>query len=1205
MPRVLRNVFLGVWWLVGVLLLVPTAFGQASYTSQVRGIVTDQTGAVVQGAQVTITNEGTGIATTAKTDDRGLYTFTGLRPDSYAIKVEAQGFQSIERKQIVLQVSQQTTLDFSLKPPGVLATIEVTAATPPLDTESAALGTDVTNEYVRDIPLYNRSLFGLAFLAGGVTEVTGQGVNDNYPSGTNFVSNGQRNATAQISLDGSPLSAPEQGEGGNSNVYYTPSVEIVQEFKVQNNSFSAEFGNNGGTLVNIVLKQGTNQFHGSGWWYGQRSATDARDFFNSGEKPDHVRDQYGFAVGGPIIKNRTFFFVDFEKVRQRDPVNIEGVVPTDLERAGDFSQSPANSNGIYDPCGKNEPPPCTLHEQFPGNIIPAEKIDAIGQAILNLYPHANVPDAAFPDSNFRKVTLSNAPAWQFDVKIDHQITDKHKIGGRYSRGHNEYTVPTIVGNGDQGDGVIYLTTVQNGSAEYNWAIKPTALWTNRFSVDRVHAPGISNHYPTLSDVGLPAILNQNGLDRIPAITVNDDFLSMFTQCCVDTAFAHTLYSYSSGLQWVKGPHSIKFGGEQRVFFNNFHQPDNPTGIFNFSRDVTTQDPNAGLGDDNQGNPFATMLLGYPSPEDSSLHIVPAVADKSVETAFYVLDDWKVTPKLTLNVGLRYEWSTPYSERTNQLQFSDFTGDTGFSIPVDRSTDFPEFGQIGNIVGTTIFATSGHRNGRVDRNNFAPRLGFAYQLGNNTVVRGGAGIFFGMNVATNYQYAGPSFSKTAPLYFTKDNFATQFATLEDPFPAGLAPPQGRTYGKLANWGFDNGSDLDTGIVRNAEIYQWNLGVQHLLPGQIVIAADYSANHSVHLPWAGASVSTRERNFLPSSIRSALVASMNPTHDPNSGDVSDYLGNPVSNPFQCFFTTVASPGSWCPAAPIFNAADVADSQYVGDTIPQANLLRPYPQFDGGFAGLPRLIATSWYNSLQIRFQKRASHYISFEGNYTLSKATDDSAAGRNAWLTNLEFDNPQLLDDLKAEHGISANDATHRLATAIIIDLPIGRGRWIGAGMNNIADAIVGGWSLESFITLQSGQPIAIINDASRLTDGNQRPNVICSQLRTGINFHEAARTGDPYLNQDCFADPGDNIPGNAPRHFSNLRGDGIRNLDMSLSKEFKIRERAQLQVRAEMFNVANHQRFAFPDIASGAGGFGTVTSTRNNYRRMQFGARLQF
>src|ERR1700756_1094319 len=1076
--RVCRGWVASSLWCAVVLAVAGGAFGQASYTAQVRGVVKDQSGAMITNATITITNDATGIVTTAHSDENGLYILTGLRPAVYTIKADRAGFRAAEQRNVVLQVDQQTTIDFELHPLGVSTTVEVTQAAPLLDTESAAIGTDVTNEYVRDIPLYNRSMFGLVFLAGGVTETTGSGINDNYPSGTNFVSNGQRNATAEVSLDGSPLSAPEQGEGGNSNVYYQPSVEIVQEFKVQNNSFSSEFGNNGGTVVNIVLKQGTNQFHGSGWWYGQRSEFDSRDYFNTGAKPDYIRDQYGFAIGGPVKKNRTFFFFDFEKVRQQDPVNIEGVVPTDLERAGDFSQSPANlpdpnnpvdtaAAGIYDPCAGNTDPTfvCPRNQFSDGGIlnkIPASKIDPIGQNLINLYPHANVAGAVFPNPNFRKVTLDTHPGWQFDLKLDHQISDKHKISGRYSRHHDQESVPTIVGSTDFNDGILYTTDVHNGSLEYNWALQPTALWTSRFSGDRGHPPGQSNLYPPLSDVGLPSILDQNGLDRVPYLNVGSGFLSMFSQCCVDTRFAHTLVSYSSGMQWVKSAHSIKFGGERRVFYNNFRQPDWPTGILNFSREITTQNPNGGLGAVNQGNPFATMLVGFPANADDSglaavLHIVPEVGDKSLETAFYVQDDWKVTPKLTLNLGLRYEWSTPYSERNNQVQFSDFTASTGFSIPVDRSADFPEFGQIGNVIGTTIFATSGRRNARVDRNNFAPRIGFAYQLASNTVLRGGAGVFYGMNVATNFQYAGPAFSKYAPLNFTTDNYVTQYATLSNPFPAGLAPPQGRTYGKLANWGFSNGSDLDTGIARSAEIYQWNLGVQHLLPGQIVIAADYSANRSTHLPWAGSSLSTRERNFLSSSIRNALVNNLNPTHDPSPSNtaVSDYLANTVNNPFQCFFTTVASPGSYCPAAPIFNAADVTDSLYVNDQIPQVNLLRPYPQFDGSFAGLPRLIATSWYNSLQIRFQKRASHYISFEGNYTLSKSTDDSAAGRNAWIGNLQYDNPQLLDNLKAEHGISANDATHRLTTAFILDLPFGRDRWTGRGMNRILDGVVGG------------------------------------------------------------------------------------------------------------------------------------------------------
>jgi len=1194
---------------------------QASYTSQIRGVVKDQSGALVTNATVTITNDATGISQTSRSDDHGLYILTGLRPAVYTIKAEATGFRASEQRNVVLQVAQNTTIDFMLQPPGVITTVDVTTAAPLLDTESAALGTDVTNEYVRDIPLYGRNMFGLVFLAGGVTETSGSGITDNYPTGTNFVSNGQRNATAEIRLDGSPISAPEQGEGGNSNVYYQPSVEIAQEFKVQNNSFSAEFGNNGGTIVNMVLKQGTNNFHGSGWWYGQRANFDARDYFNTGEKPDHVRDQYGFSLGGPIKKNKTFFFVDFEKVRQQDPVNLSGIVPTAEERTGDFSNSPANSNGIYDPCAGNQgsPTPCP-HNQFPNNVIPANEIDPIGQAILNLYPLPNIQGAAFPDPNWRQVIIASDPGWQFDVKLDHQITDTQKISGRYSRHHDVYTLPTVVGNDD---GYIGTTTPQNGGAEYNWAMKPTMLWTSRFSVDRVNAPVEANKYPTLSDVGLSPDLAANGLTRIPAIGVDDPFLPLFTQCCVDTHFAHTLFTYSSALQWVKGAHSIKFGGEQRVFFNNFWQPDNPTGIFNFSRDVTTSQPNTGLGDNNEGNPFATMLLGY--PHDASLHIVPAVADKSMETAFFVQDDWKATAKLTLNFGLRYEWSTAYTERFDRLQFNNFTGDTGISIPVNRNLDPSnpqfDFGQIGQIRGTSTFPTSGHRNSPVDRNNFAPRFGFAYQLAPNTVLRGGAGVFYGMNVATNFQYAGPAFAKTSEMFFTKDNFDHQSACLgpsptqpscTSPFPGGLAPPPGTKYGALAQWGFGNSSDLDTGKARNAEIYQWNLGIQHLFPGQIVVGVDYSANRSTHLPWGGAGgISTRNRNFLPSSIRNTLVASLNPNHDPSDVNtaVSDYLNTEVPNPFQCFFTTGAAlTGSWCPASPIFSAADVTDSRYIDPTIPQQLLLEPFPQFDGGFEGLPTLNATSWYHSLQIRFQKRASHYISFEGNYTFSKWTDDSSAGRNSWLGNLWLDNPQLLDDLKAEHSIAANDTPHRLTTAIIFDIPVGKDRPIGGALNPVVEAIVGGWSLSTFLTIQSGQPLALYNSAALLADGNQRPNVTCSQLKSGLSYHEAARTpGGSVLNQDCFGDPGDNIAGNAPRYFSNLRGDGIRNVDASLSKEFTIREGKLLQVRWEMFNAFNHQRFAFPDVGSGDGALGTVadTGTVNNFRRMQFGARFQF
>jgi len=1173
---------------------ISVVFGQGSYTAQIRGTVKDQSGAIVQGATVTITNDATGISVVVHSNQEGLYILTGLRPATYTLKAEAAGFRGVERKNVVLAVSQDTTVDLSLNPLSVTETVIVTGAPPLLDTESAALGTDVTNEYVRDIPLYNRSLFGLVFLAGGVTEATGSGINDNYPSGTNFVSNGQRNATAEIRLDGSPLSAPEQGEGGNSNVYYQPSVEIVQEFKVQNNSFAAEYGNNGGTVVNMVLRQGGNKFHGAGWWYGQRSQFDSRDFFNTAEKPDHVRDQYGFAVSGPIVRNKTFFFFDIEKGRQNDPTNLEGYVPTDLMRQGDFSELLALDQpiNIFDPrnvaCDPNNG--CTRAPFQTPNVIPQDQIDPIGQAIIKLYPEPNVDGAVFPDPNFRQVVLSSFPFWQFDVKIDHQISKNHKISGRYSRHHDQFTTPTVLGSSDFNDGVIYTTDVHNVGLEYNWAIKPTMLLSSRLSLDRVVAPGKTNNYPTLDSVGLPPILAANGLQRMPAIVTSGESLNLFDQCCVDTNFAHTLWTYSSALQWVVGRHSVKFGGEQRQFFNNFWQPNYPTGLFDINRDVTTSQPNQGLGDSNEGFSFATLMTGFAYA--GQLNIVPAVADKSQETAFFVQDDWKVTPKLTLNLGLRYEWSNPYTERFNRSQFSDFRGDSGINID-----------GIGEILGTTAFASSSQRSAPVDRNNWAPRLGFAYQLAPNTVLRGGAGVFYGMNVATNFQYAGTAFRKSAQIKFTKDNYQDQFASFADPFPDGLSAPQGTKYGGLAEWGFDNENDLGTQTARNAEIYQWNLGVQHLLPWNIVIGADYSANRSTHLPWAGTN-STRNRNFLSSAAREQAIADAGA----NGQAPSDYLNELVDNPFQCLFTTVvAIVGSQCPAQPIFNEPD---SIYNDPQIPRLNLLRPYPQFDGAFTGLPLLAANSWYHSLQIRFQKRTSHNLSFEGNYTFSKATDDSSAGANAWVGNLQFDNPQVLDNLKAEHGIGSNDATHRFTMAVIYDLPFGRGRWIGGGMNRVADAIVGGWSLDGFITLQSGQPIAIQMASPLLADGNQRPNVTCSNLRTGISYYEAAATGQPYLNTDCFADPGDQVPGNAPRHFSNLRGPGIRNLDLSLSKEFEIREDMKLQIRAEMFNATNTPRFAFPNAGWGNEGFGLVESTASGssggtFRKMQFGARFQF
>src|ERR1700689_1378902 len=421
-------------WLLVVFLLVssPLVVAQGSYRSQLRGVVSDAAGAVLPNATVTITDSGTNVATHTVTDGKGEYVFTGLRPSTYSEQAEVKGFRTSEHTNVVFAPDQETTLNFTLSPARVNESIEVTTTAPLLDTESATLGTNISSEYVHELPLINRSFFGLTFLAAGVTEVAGSGTNDNYPSGTNFTSNGQRNATAEIRLDGALISAPEQGKGGNSNVYYEPLVEGMQEMKVPNNSFSAEFGNNGGTVVNMVMKSGTNNFHGSGWYFLQRSGLDARDFFNPAPspKPDSKRDQGGFTIGGPIRKNRTFFFVDFEKVRSISATSNVASVPTMAERTGDFS---ATANPIYDPtlpfvaCT----PPATgqCRQQVPGNIIPQSEINAIGQGVINLYPQ---PTNGNEFNNFNFSATSYAPDYQFDIKVDHKISDKQSINARYS-----------------------------------------------------------------------------------------------------------------------------------------------------------------------------------------------------------------------------------------------------------------------------------------------------------------------------------------------------------------------------------------------------------------------------------------------------------------------------------------------------------------------------------------------------------------------------------------------------------------------------------------------------------------------------------------------------------------------------------------------------------------------------------------------------
>ncbi len=1153
---------------------LPYSYGQSSEQGQIRGTVSDPSGAVIAAASVTLTDVGTNISQKTTSNDHGLYVFTALPASSYHMVVEAPGFGAVDKAGIVLTVNQQTTLNVTLAP-GTSTSITVQSVPVLLDSDNATLGMDVGKQYLTQVPLENRDPFGLVFLAAGVTESAGSGINDSYPAGTNFVSNGQRNSTAEIRLDGALTTSPEQGEGGTSNIYYQATVEALQEVKVQNNSFSAEFGNNGGTIIDEVMKSGTNSLHGSAYEFNQNAIFDARDYFNSGPKPDHSQNQFGFSIGGPIFKNKTFFFADFEGVRASNPVNIVATVPTAAQINGDFSQSmtyDANGNPtlnqIFDPFLID--PVALTRPAYNNNMIPQGEIDPVGQAILKLYPKPNTAgDPVSGTNNFRKVVLSTATQEQFDIKIDHHFSDKSTLSGRYSNVFANGSTPTVLADNEFNDGTAYTERVFNDGLIYSYTPTSHTLLTATLGLDRISQPSHSN-YPSPTSVGLPSYLEQNGVVRMPSIIMPESqWTSIFDQCCVDTTFAHTLVNYSASFSWTKGNQTLKFGGEQRIFYNNFFQPNYPNGFFSFDQEVTSNTPfdtNGGV----FGNSFAGLLIGY--GDSGGINVTQSVADKSKETGFYGQDDWRVNSKLTLNFGVRYEWSTPYTERHNNTQFSDFSGQSGIGIPGNP-----------NLLGTTVFASNSKRSATTDWNNVAPRVGFAYLANDKLAIRGGAGVYYGMSVATNYQYPGPAFASSPQVFFSKDSFMTRFATLEDPFPGGIEPAQGTKYGKLAEWGLNNTNNIDTGVARNAEIYQWNLGIQQAFPQNIVLGINYSANRSTHLPWGGYN-STSNRNFIPSGVRQQYT--------------SDQLAGLVDNPFQGLFS---GPGA------IFN---VPESRYSDPQLPLINLLRPYPQFDGFFEGLPKLIASSWYNSLQVIFQKREGKYLNFEGNYTWSKNTDDSSTGFNAFVGTLNNGNPQELDNLKAEWSVSANDATNRFVLGAVLQLPVGRGTLVGANMNRALDALVGGWQLTTLTTYQTGQPLAISMNNARLADGNQRPNLLCPKgqsLTTGISIHNAGETGNAYLNSNCFADPGDQQAGNAPRYFSNLRSDGIHNTDLSLERIYKFGERGKMEFHADCFNCSNTERFGVPDFGYQSPTFGVISSTAGGAlpRNMQLGVRYEF
>ena len=816
------------------LLSCSLVFGQ-SFTASVRGTAKDSTGGVVPLASVTITDAERGTSQTTLADEEGRFTITALQPGQYVLTVESNGFKKFSSGRITLTVQQQATVDAVLELGQMSETVEVSAATAMVNTTIANLGQVIDNETIVSLPNIGRNPMSFTYLTPGVVGSGGRPGDSN----TNFVANGSRNSTSDVLLDGVTVVTVEQNSGV-TDLKYSPAVDAVQEFKVQTNFFSAEFGQTGGAVVNMIMKSGTNNFDGTGYYFLRNSALNSNDWFTARagrEKPYYRRDQVGGVVGGPLIRNKTFFFVTYEHTQQKNPLSSTRTVPTLLQRQGDFSET-RNAAGqvmtIYNPfdtfvnaAGNIERRP------FPGNRIPTSMMDPIALKALSYFPLPNTASTSITDTNnWFGQGLNESVSRQMNLKIDHNFTTQSRLTARYSHAPSTGTPPNLFGelgaafplnNGPN------VTNTHSFVSEFTKTQSSSSLWNVRYGLtySGFTRDPIENY--NLIGLGLPQYMRDQADYEVFPRFAPDGYSPIGTEGWLKMDRQEGVHHFSGSYTKMMGGHNIKAGSEFRFNFLDYAQPGYPSGGFNFGRGVTCKDRFSCPG--NEGNGVAAMLLGWPTGGD--FHIDPKVFTRSAYWGFFVHDDWRVSQKLTLNLGLRYDFDVPRWETQNRQSYWDLEAQSPIQVPGYDTR------------GVIRFVDDDRRSPfDADMNNVQPRFGFAYSVNPKTSVRGGYGLFFTLSRATVFGHTGGGFNVNATPTFTLDSNATRYATLANPYPNGMLLPPNNTLGDRTFLGLGAGTILPSNN-RNPEYHSWNLSVQRDIGWSSVVEANYTGSRGTHL------------------------------------------------------------------------------------------------------------------------------------------------------------------------------------------------------------------------------------------------------------------------------------------------------------------------------------------------------------------------
>jgi hypothetical protein len=1183
---------------ISLLLHIPAVAQE--FRATISGHVYDASGSAVPEAKLQAINVATSETTNALTDASGSYSIPFLRPGVYKLTVTAQGFKQFVRENVTLQVGQIAGIEVTLELGQVTESINVIAEAAMLETQTASRGGVVTTQQVAELPLNARNPFMLGMMMPGVTFRGAAIWQRPFDNGAiaEWIINGGRQRTNEFLMDG----APNNGQAGGNNIAYVPIVDAVQEFNVQMNSYDAQYGKTGGGIFNVVLKSGTNDFHGTAWEFMRRKFLDANTFQGNaanGTRPAHVLDQYGGQLEGPLLfpkllsKNsstRLFFLGSFENYRERTPGALTTSYPEPEMRNGDFSKL-RNAAGqpvtIYDPMNATGDPANPTRAPFPNNTIPQNRINPVAVAVTKYMPLPNsatragfaystnnflLPEYVAPDSFYNLI-----------LKFDANLGDRHRAFFRHAS--NDRTEDRAINGIDNKVGTDGQQPFQRINDAYvvDWVstVNPTLILNVRASYNRFIEKGFgrANEGFDLASLGLPASL----ISQLPGPTYFGRWeVTGYTSLGRYQGFNFTNnYGIMGNVTKIAGAHTLRMGVDLRRIHYLVQDSGNIL-LFQHSRMWTRRiwnqdEPTAGDG-------YATFLLGTPTGGSSNYPLYPF--NRQWYFAPYLQDDWKVSRRLTLNLGLRWDYNGPPDEKWNRMNRgfdAAAASPLASQIPADMLAMYP---QLRSLKGGFRFAGI-DGNPRIaanrDLNNWQPRVGAAYQLSQKLVLRGGYGLYY-LNPNNDFrQFAG--FSTSTPIVASLDADRTPIPNLlSNPFPNGITRPPGASQGLLTFAGRNN-NWFDPVFV-TPKYHSYSFGVQYQTSQSSTLEVSYVGSRSTDL--------NNERNFNIPTL------DFRRTCNPLEGGTVAFCDAAVPNPFR--------------GIPAFAGTTYGSAA----TIRRFDVNRPFPQFDGDLQRRGVNGSAAWYNSMQVSYNQRLASGLTLLANYTLSKATE-------RWSWNDPYADVQ-------QKGLQGYDRPHYLKFSAVYELPFGQGKRFGAASGSIVKKLISGWQATTFYSNSSGEANDLPGNVIQLRDpktpvgwdgvtdwkANQVRGWSPCVLRWNNN---GTITPQQYsLDKGCGNDFSQYVwlflPSYAPRSTP-LRSGQVRKhhayfMDASLSKRTQITERVSAQFRIEAFNVMNHNFFGRDNFNTDPNNtnFGTVfpsvVSTQNsNPRQIQLGFKVNW